>query len=371
MTDNTDKRILIAGAGITGLALAALLERKGIIADVVEKAPDWKRRGYGITVMPAGLRVLRELGALGEVRGAGASAAGLEMRDAEGLPVRHLALKAGGIDSVTLARADLHSILRSHLHKTPVRMGVEVRSLRQDGGKVNVSFSTGPAQDYDLVIGADGIRSQVRRCIFPDAEPQYAGTAVWTFFLPDGVGLPSRQDVQQVWNDGEFMGIFPFRHTAAVTFSAPLDSHTDVNAVDLRQRFADIHFLAKDILAKVSNGRMYAGYLNEIKLHDWYDGRVLLAGDAAHAMLPATGMGSSMGLADAQAIADLIISCDDQEWEVLPQLYQHKRKRQTDRIQREAYLVTQGIFVGGPLKGVRDGATKLVPQFVVSHVLNR
>ena len=122
---------------------------------------------------------------------------------------------------------------------------------------------------------------------------------------------------------------------------------------------------------RVNRRKMYAGYLNEVRLHDWHKGMVLLAGDAAHAMMPATGMGSSMGMADARAIADLIAQTPDDEWRELPARYQHQRKEQVDRVQWEAAMATKAIFMPGPFKALRNRASRLVPQFVISHVLNR
>src|SRR5215203_1832821 len=108
-------KILIIGAGITGTALAALLERAGFVPDVVEKMAHWKKSGYGLTVMPGGLEVLRSLELVTQVRAKGTSANNLRLVDASGQLVRQFPLKAGDIDSITLDRGDLHKMLRSKL----------------------------------------------------------------------------------------------------------------------------------------------------------------------------------------------------------------------------------------------------------------
>lgn len=370
MKQIAQKRILIVGAGITSLALAGLLEKRGVIPDVVEKMSGWQLAGYGITVMPIGVRVLRELGVVTQARRKGFSAPGLNVLTADGEPVHHIALKAGGVDTISMARADLHKILRSHLRQTPIRMGEEVVGIEQLHGAAQVRFSNGDEREYDLVIGADGIRSTVREILFPEVKPQYSGAAVWTFFLPRGVALPSHTDATQIWHDNQFVGVFPFRGRAAVTFSSAFDTNDDVRTADLKQQFADMHVLAKDILRKVNKKNMYSGYLNEIKLHDWYQGQVLLAGDAAHAMLPATGMGSSMGMADAQVIADLIVHTPDAQWNELPKRYQHRRKAQVDRVQWEAAMATKAMFMPGPFKFLRNRTARLIPQFVITLALN-
>lgn len=366
-----NKKILIVGAGITGVALAALLEKSNYRVDIIEKSTSWKHCGYGITVMPTGLEVLRELGVLTEVRAEGTSALGFNLMKPDGTLIRHIALKAGGVDSITLDRSDLHTTLRHHLHNSKITMNEEVIAISQDGNGVAVRFKDGRQQKYDLVIGADGVRSSIRKLIFPQFKPTYAGAAIWTFFLPPDVDLPPGHNVMQVWNDNEFMGVFPFKKTAAVTFSMPVDQNTDINDIDLKDHFKDIDFLAKEITAKIGKHPLYAGYLNEVKLHDWYVGNIILAGDAAHSMMPATGMGASMGLADAKVLANLITTLNEADWEIMPQLYQHKRKTIVDRTQRQAYLIGRSMFLSSPFKNLRDETIKALPQFVISHSLQR
>lgn len=362
--------ILIVGGGITGLVLAGLLEKAGFIPEIVEKMSDWQMAGYGMTIMPAGLEVLRELGVLNEVRKVGYSAEGLNVMNSNGDSVHHFALRLGGIDSVNLARADLHKILRNQLQTTTIAMGQEVVSLAQQDGAVDVTFSTGVTKRYDLVIGADGIRSAVRTSLFPSAKPRYSGMAVWTFLLPKGTVLPSRFNVTQVWSESGFVGIFPFRGRAAVTLSGRLDTNDNVHAVDLLERFGSRHTVAKSILSSANNTPMYAGYLNEVKLRHWHKGRILLAGDAAHAMMPATGMGSSMGMMDARTIAHLIEATPIKKWGSIPRYYQAIRKFQVDRVQWEAAFITKTMFIPGPFKYVRNLIIKMVPQFIVSRRLN-
>src|SRR4030095_2452778 len=117
---NTGK-ILIIGAGITGTSLAALLEQAGFVPDVVEKMSRWEKSGYGITIMSDGLEVLRKLELVTTVREKGTSATNFRLVDADGELVRQFPLKAGGVDSITLARGDLHKALRSKLSRTKIR----------------------------------------------------------------------------------------------------------------------------------------------------------------------------------------------------------------------------------------------------------
>lgn len=366
-TKTAEKCILVVGAGITGLTAAALLERRGIVVDLVERMPDWNQRGYGITIMPAGLRVLDELGVLSAVKRAGSSAHALNALSPDGSLIRRVRLGAG-VETLTLARDDLHRILRSALRKTTIAMDTQVSQLSEKSGVVTVHFTHQKPKRYDLVIGADGIHSDVRNIIFPEAKPVYSGAAVWTFFLPPDIKLPSSTDITQVWNDHEFVGIFPFKHTAAVTLSARFDSKKDVYDADIARLFGDVAFL-RDVLPRIKKTQIYGGYLNEIKLRRWYKGSVLLAGDAAHAMMPATGMGSSMGMADAKVIADLVTEGSG-NWVDIPVKYQKRRKPQVDRVQTSASLVTKTMFMPAPFKQLRNRAARIVPQFVIARVLN-
>src|SRR5262249_50677266 len=84
-----------------------------------------------------------------------------------------------------------------------------------------VTFSDGSKNTYDLVVGADGVNSKVRELLFPRQRPEYPGTAVWTFFLPHGITLEKQKTAELTWGEDGFMGVFPIKKSAAVTFAAP------------------------------------------------------------------------------------------------------------------------------------------------------
>ena len=112
---------------------------------------------------------------------------------------------------------------------------------------------------------------------------------------------------------------------------------------------------------------MYSGFLNEMKLGTWYQDRVILAGDAAHSMMPASGMGASMGLQDAYVLATLIAQTPPESWARIGKQYQHVRKHIVDRVQRDAHTLGHVMLWESPLKELRNTALKLVPQFVISN----
>jgi 2-polyprenyl-6-methoxyphenol hydroxylase-like FAD-dependent oxidoreductase len=360
-------RVLIVGAGITGTALAALLEQKGIIPDVVERMPNWSKTGFGITVMPVGLEVLRKLELITKVRSQGHSAESLRVLTPNGNLVRQFHIKKDGIDSITMDRADLHAALRAKLSRTHIQKGKTIEILDHKENTVEVTFTDGEKKEYDIIIGSDGVHSLTRRMILPKSHEEYSGAAVWTFFLPKGIELETYADVQQVWSNREFMGLFPGSDHVAVTFSAPLDQSIDLDHYDLDKHFDDVGVLSHEIFSKMKSEEMFSGFLNEMKLGTWYQDRVILAGDAAHAMMPATGMGASMGMRDAYVLAELIGQIEPEEWHRVGPVYQNARKRVVDRVQKDAHVMGHLMLWGSPLKEIRNEVLKWIPQFVVTH----
>src|SRR5882757_8925243 len=113
-------KILIVGAGITGTALAGLLEKRGIVPTVVEKAQDWSQRGYGITIMPAGMTVVKELGLSDKLHACGSESSYCQLCNADGVKIKRFKLAKAGIACLTLPRGDLHAALRSKLVRTSI-----------------------------------------------------------------------------------------------------------------------------------------------------------------------------------------------------------------------------------------------------------
>src|SRR5438309_8707206 len=135
--------VLIVGGGITGLTLAALLEERGIVPEVVEKMPNFTKAGYGITIMPAGMAVLRRLELVGAMRKEGTSSDDFHFLTPEGKMIRTIQLENAGVDSITLHRGDLHRALRKKLKATQVRLGTTITALHQAKKAVKVTFNDG------------------------------------------------------------------------------------------------------------------------------------------------------------------------------------------------------------------------------------
>lgn len=309
-------RILIIGGGFSGMSAAIELRKQGAEVDLVEIDPGWRSYGAGISLGGATLRALRSLGVLDAFLEHGSAADGVQLCLPHGpqvaeLPTPRIAgpdIPGGG----AIMRPVLARILAeaTRASGTNVRLGCTFTAIEQDAEGVEVSFTDGSHQRYDLVIGADGLYSKVRATVFPQAPaPQYSGQAVWRAVVP----RPADIDTCVMWMGPRIKpGVNPVSRTEMylfVTEPSPIKQHVDpATFVDhLRGLLAD--FSAPALLAireqiGPDSQIIYRPLEGLLMPRPWFSGRVVLIGDTVHATTPHLASGACIGIEDALVLAE-------------------------------------------------------------------
>lgn len=309
-------RTLIVGAGIAGPTLAYWLLRAGHEPTLLERSPARRPGGYLIDFWGAGFDVAQRMGIVPDLLEKGYRLRELREIDAVGHVIssvdpRRMIDTLGG-RYVTIARADLASSIHSALDgRVETIYGDTVQSIADDGGRVHVEFAGGATREFDLVIGADGLHSGVRRLVFgPEAD--YArdlGIAVAAFdidgYLPrDELVAVSHTEVglqcfRLAQRDGSTMFLFTFRHEGAIPESDP-----DAQRGLLRASLAEAGGEIPAIIARMSEARtFYFDKVSQIRMPSWHRGRVALIGDAAASPSLLAGQGSALAVVGAHELA--------------------------------------------------------------------
>lgn len=184
-------KVLIVGGGIAGLTAAIALKRRNIESVVVEKNPDWSVYGVGIIQPSNMLRALRSIGLGDKCLALGRGFNGWRFCDANGAVLAEAAAYSvaglGYPAANGITRPALHQIFTEAVlnQGTEVRLGVTIQSLQDDGDGVDVVFTDGKSERFDLVVGADGAYSKTRTMLFGgDIQPKYTGQGVWRYNFP-------------------------------------------------------------------------------------------------------------------------------------------------------------------------------------------
>lgn len=313
--------VLIVGGGTAGCSLATLLARAGVAVTIAELKTDWTVRGSGITLQGNALRVLREVGVLPEVLSSGFAFDTLGLRSSSGEVLTQIPdSRTGGPDlpaTVGMDRPRLAQILSAAATDAgaEVRLGVTVGALRQDDSGVDVTFTNGTSERYDLVVAADGIRSHTRSLLGIDIAPQSTGMSIWRVHTRRPSGL-ERTDLCY---DGPCY-IAGYCPTGADTLYAYLVEESqdrtalaDEERLDLvRDLAASYHGFWDDIRAGLDTHASinHTDFESLLAPAPWNRGRAVLVGDAAHACPPTLAQGAAMCLEDASVLAELLLSAD-------------------------------------------------------------
>ena len=270
--------------------------------------------GAGIAVQPNATRVLSRLGLGPAVREQGAIVRSWQFRDEAGAMLFEVALEPLWHTTghfVGIERRRLHHLLSSAVG--PCRLATSITALAQDDHLVSVETSDGASAAYDLVIGADGLNSTVRRLAFGESRPTYGGQMVWRSLAP--IHLEERDSVQFWLGDGCFFGLCPIgdgTYGFANVSGPRFNDATEGRLRRLGERFASFGSAVRRYLASVQgDAAIHCSPIEWLERTYWRHGRVVLIGDAAHAGSPMMGQGGSMALEDASILAESLQTASD------------------------------------------------------------
>ncbi|HEY6597660.1 MAG TPA: FAD-dependent monooxygenase [Asanoa sp.] len=303
------RRVLVVGGGIAGLATARALLRRGIQPDVVERAAAWPHQGAGVYLPANSVRALGVLGLQAALLDRACEITRQRFLDHRGrvlLDVDLPAVWGATGPCAAISHGGLHELLRAGI---PVRQGTTVTALDEQGPLVHAVFDDGSTGDYDLVVGADGVRSWVRTVVFGGAAPRFLGQAGWRF-LVEGVGEISAWTVQLGRGTAFLMiplGSGRIYCYADVNASAAIDP-TGGDPAKLAEQCAEFAEPVPTIVReRLANGDPpYFSPIQEVVQRPWVAGRIVLVGDAAHAMSPNMAEGVGMALEDGLVLAETI-----------------------------------------------------------------
>ena len=302
--------VLIVGAGIAGLALGRALRARGISAEIIERTTAWTPAGTGIYLPANGVRALQSLGIGDAVTSRSVRMTYQRILDNRGRLLAEVDLDAvwGAVGPcVGMRRADLHSMLLDGAHGVPLRLGTTVTALTESHDAVTVVFDDGVQREYDVVVGADGVHSTIRRLAFGSTPPNYVGQVSWRFLSEHTHGITN-------WT------VMLDRRRAFLTVPVPggLYCYADLTCerierasdlTPLRSLFLDFAAPVGAILDRLGNAdAVHFAPIEEVTVEPSVTGRIVLIGDAAHATSPNMAQGACMALEDALVLSEMLAS---------------------------------------------------------------
>jgi salicylate hydroxylase len=376
-------RIAIIGGGIGGMTLALALRQRGLEAEVFEQAPELTEIGAAVALSANATRELRRLGLLDAITAASTEPTELiyrNWRDGRRIAAHKVQQdlqyqKRFGAPYHGIHRADLQRVLSGALGGAGLHLGHRLVELVDQGDSIRLAFANGRSAEADLVVGADGVRSVVRRFVTGGEDAIYSGTSAFRGIVPMEK-LPTLPDPQaiQFWmgpnahllhyaigGRGEDVNFFAVVEGPA-TWPHADKWVTDAEPGEAAAAFAGWHPAVTEMVA-AGWVTMRWGLFTVRPLLRWSRGRAVLLGDAAHAMLPHHGQGANTTIEDAITLAELLTSAAPGDLAAVLGRYQALRRARTRTIQRSSRVTNDLLHLpDGPALADRDRRVSRFPE---------
>jgi 2-polyprenyl-6-methoxyphenol hydroxylase-like FAD-dependent oxidoreductase len=343
-------RVAIVGSGVAGAAAAILLAEGGVDVDVFEVKPDLSALGSGITLQGNALRVFDRLGVWDKVKKAGYSFDQTGLR-APGPDAPFIAqipdARTGGPEYPAVAgmyRPDLARILADRATELGARIhyGTTVTSFTQDDDGVDVTLSDGSTGRYDLLIGADGLNSSIRKQLGIEVEPERTGMGIWRAFVP----RPKEVTQTDLYYGGPVFiaGYTPTSEEMMYAFLVEPAQDRHVSSQEGVQVMKELSQAYggpwNEIRASLDDASRvnYTWFTQHVVPDAWNRGRVVIIGDAAHSCPPTIAQGAAQAGEDAVVLSELLLSRDALDESLWDEFHARRLPRATEVVEASVQL---------------------------------
>ena len=310
------QRITIVGGGLAGLAAANALALFGFEVEIFEQAQTLAEIGAGISISSQAVKALRAIGLGEKLAAVGNLSEGIltrNMQTGEALELREPGTARYGAPHYFVHRADLLNALASGIDPACLHLDHRLTGIAERQSGIKLTFANGMSRQADVVIGADGVHSAIRRAIYGDDNPTYTGQMVWRALLkgsdvPPEVLEPTGST--QWWGPGCHLVSYYLRGREVVNVVTQEDTDKWVeegwsiagDPDEMRASFPNPEPRLETLLSIVTQCSKWGLFTRPLTT-DWGHGRIQLIGDAAHAMLPNAGQGAGQSFEDAYILA--------------------------------------------------------------------
>ena len=312
-----NKNILISGAGIAGVSLAFWLNKFGFNPTIIEISPKLREGGYAIDFMGAGFDVAEKMNIISDLEKADLNISNIAFVDKDnneqGSMNYQKVKKALKNKAFTLLRSDLAKVIYNALDKeTEIIFGDTIKEIEQDEEKVSVTFKSGSTRSFDLLVGADGLHSNVRNLMFGEESQfeKYYGYYTSSFtmnnFTNEGrafsmFNVPNKQVAVYTISKEKAASFFIFTSPEKLIYEYhDIEKQKQI----LKNEFMNAGWKCADLLSRIDTASdFYFDPISQIKMENWSKGRASLVGDACYCPSLLSGKGSTLAMVGAYILA--------------------------------------------------------------------
>jgi 2-polyprenyl-6-methoxyphenol hydroxylase-like FAD-dependent oxidoreductase len=304
----------IIGAGIGGLTTAIALKNKGFEVEIFEASKEFKKAGSGINLAINAMQVFKRLGIYNKISTLGSYTNSMLITDEKHNIITKVNLVNAELEHKTktyaIHRATLHNILLKELDGVKIHLSKKLKSLSQIKGEVNFAFEDGTSYSSNILIGADGIHSVVRKSIINNTKLRIAKQVCWRGIVKIDIPKKYQTELNELWGKGKRFGFVHINKNEVYWYALAnykSDYKKEFSNVNLGELFSTFSPLIKKIISKTEKSNILFNEIMDLKpISSWHHKNVCLIGDASHATTPNLGQGACQAIETAFVIAECL-----------------------------------------------------------------